>query len=237
MNNGLLVGGGVCGAVSAILMWQALKAQKELDYMQRMNATAREVSHGVMAELTGKAVPVSSSLKAPKSGQDCVYYRFHVERREQRTDKNGTRYDWVTVTDSAEAVPFFLDDGTDKVLLDLSGQKDVDALKSFEAVENNPGVSGKVMGFNLSIGNQPMRYTEHCIPVGQLVYAMGLIRQNESGASQLIRPPDERPFVVSTKSEEMLKQERKGKSFASKVGAAVFGIAAVALFYYGFTGQ
>ncbi|MFH1107345.1 MAG: GIDE domain-containing protein [Candidatus Micrarchaeota archaeon] len=231
-----IIGGGLTGAVSAFLLWRALRIQKELAYMQRMNASCNAVSHGVMAELTGKAVPSGASLKAPKSGKDCLYYRFTVERREAQHTKNGTSYSWVTVSDSAEGVPFFIDDGTGKVLMDLSGAKDVDALKSFEAVENNPAVSGNVMGVNLSFGNQPMRYTEKCIPVGQQVYALGLIRHNEDNSLQLVRPPDERPFVVSCRSEESLKAERKSHELWFKAGAGILAIISLALLYFGIAG-
>ncbi len=233
MNIPMIVGGGVLGAVSLILVWKALGAQKEFAYMQRMNASCNAVSHGVMAELSGKAVPAGASLKAPKSGKECVYYRFKAERLETRTDKNGTHSSWNTVSESAEGVPFFLDDGTGKVLLDLSGSKDIDALKTFEAVDNNPAVQGKVMGFNLSLGNQPMRYTESCIPVGQKIYALGLIRHNEDNSMQLVRPPDERPFVVSCRSEEALKAERKSHEFWFKAGAGVLGVASLVLLYFG----
>ena len=237
MNIPVIAVGAVLGAGSALVYRQSLKAQKEFDYMQRMNASCNAVSHGVMAELTGKAVPVASSLKAPKSGKDCVYYRFKVERREAQHTKNGTSYSWVVISGSAEGVPFYLDDGTGKVLLDLSGAKDVDALKSFESVDGNPAVQGNVMGFNLSLGSQPMRYTEYCIPVGQQFYAMGLVKEDENGRPHLVRPGDERPFVVSCKSEEALKSERKGQAFWLKAGAAVLGIVSLALLYFGFTGK
>lgn len=236
MNIPLVAFGGVSGAVSLILLWKALGAQKEFAYMQRMNATANAVSHGVMAELVGKAVPAGASLKAPKSGKECVYYRFKVERREAHHSKNGTSYTWTTVSESVEGVPFFIDDGTGKVLLDLSGVKDVDAMKSFESVENNPAVQGRVLGFNLSLGNQPMRYTEYCIPAGQQIYAMGLIRHNEDNSMQLVRPSDERPFLVSCRSEESLKAERKSHEFWFKAGAGILGVVALAFLYYGITG-
>lgn len=225
--------GALLGVGAAFVFRQRMKAQEELNFMARMNASVNEVSHGVMAELIGKVSPVSTALKGPKSGKDCVYYRFKVERYQAHQSKNGTTYTWDTISQDVQGVPFYLDDGTGKVMMDVSGDSGVDALKTFEGVENDPAPKMSMFGITLSGGATPMRYTEFSIPVGQPLYVLGLIQEDEKGKAHLVRPKDERPFVVSVRSEDALKGERRGRIFQYAVASGLLAAASLALVYFG----
>ncbi len=236
MNLPFVVLGGLAGVGAVMTYLKSSQLQSEFSYMQRMSATVKEVSHGVMAEITGIAEPVSSSLKSPKTQKDCVYYHYIVERREERrTQKGGTTYQWAKVTDSKQAVPFYLDDGTGKIQLDLSGVDGVDAVKTFEGVENTPtGIKAALFGFNLQLTpDTPYRFTEYALGAGSKLYALGLVKGDEKGSFHLVPPNDGRPFIVSYKSEEALKSEKSGAASKMKIASVVLGFACVGLLYFG----
>lgn len=75
--------------------------------------TCRAVAAG-RTELTGEAVPRDEPARAPFSGDPCVAATYTVE--ETRESQGGTR--WVTLEKGSVSVPFHVEDGTGRVLVD-----------------------------------------------------------------------------------------------------------------------
>ncbi len=237
MNLAYVVVGTVLGAVSVFTHFKSSQARNELEYMRRMNATVKEVTHGVMAELSGAVTPMGAKLQSPKTGKDCVYYRYIVERREERrTDKGGVRYEWAKITDSKQAVPFYLDDGTGKIQLDLSNAGGLDIMKTFEGLEESQGgIQASLFGLKIPITpNVPYRFTEYALSIGDRIYAMGLVKADEKGNLHLVPPNDGRPFMVSYKSEEALKAEKTSRARNMQIASIVLAVACIGLLYFGF---
>jgi len=69
-------------------------------------------------EVEGVVRKNESTLQPPYTDEECVYVSWEAEERERYTDDDGnTRYRWETVADGTEAVSFFLEDETGKVLV------------------------------------------------------------------------------------------------------------------------
>lgn len=68
---------------------------------------------GGEVQLHGFAAATGETLKAPKSGKACLYYRYRVQKKV--SDSDGSH--WKTIRDRARAVDFDLDDGAAKAKL------------------------------------------------------------------------------------------------------------------------
>ncbi|MHB9286146.1 hypothetical protein ACKVMT_03800 [Halobacteriales archaeon Cl-PHB] len=75
-------------------------------------------------ELHGTATPVDAPLGAPFSNEPCLYADWSVE--EYRHDPNDDGKDWQTIAQGELATPFFLEDGTGRVLVHASEDTDFD---------------------------------------------------------------------------------------------------------------
>jgi hypothetical protein len=78
----------------------------------------RSIAMGLV-EVHGKAQPVTQKLAtSPVSQTPCLFYKVDIERY-QRDSKGGGS--WQHYKTDADGVPFYLDDGTGKVLVDAHG--------------------------------------------------------------------------------------------------------------------
>jgi hypothetical protein len=69
-------------------------------------------------ELAGAVREFESHLNPPYTDDDCVYVKWEAEKRERYTDDEGhTHYRWETVAEGREALAFFIEDDTGKVLV------------------------------------------------------------------------------------------------------------------------
>lgn len=77
----------------------------------------RSIAMGLV-EIHGKARPAAETLvNGPVSGMPCLFYRVDIERWVK--DKQGGH--WSHYKTDANGLPFYLEDGTGKVLLDAHG--------------------------------------------------------------------------------------------------------------------
>lgn len=70
-------------------------------------------------ELEGIAEPDGGTIEAPFTDEECLHIDWEVE--EWRKDPDDDDYDWATVAKGARSVPFYLDDGTGRVLVRADG--------------------------------------------------------------------------------------------------------------------
>lgn len=154
-------------------------------------------------EVKGDAESAGRTLTSPLSRKDCLGYRYKVEERRRRTDSEGnTEYEWVTIEDETRTLPFYVDDGTDRVLVDadradvnLKESHEVDTgriekgllyrlyewirgLFGYEARERYPEIPDETLE---EIKNPPRRrrHSEYYIGLGESVYVFGEAMRSE----------------------------------------------------------
>lgn len=143
-----------------------------------------------LVELYGEAEPYFILIKAPLTGEDCVFYKYLVERYETK-GKNSV---WVTVVNNASYHnPFYLNDDTGKVLINL---------QSVELHMDEPdftfetGPCGKEypqpllsfltqnsIRYKTFFGRFRMRFKEWRIHRKDKIYVLGSAQKNENLAS------------------------------------------------------
>lgn len=138
------------------------------------------------AEIKGTIESKDSPLEAPFTNEDCVYYEYKVEEYKMGTDDRN----WETVDEGSEHTPFYVDDGTGKMLVipdddatyesesEYKKEVDNDEQKSEinEFIENNP---------DLSYSDNSRRYKQKIIDDKDSGYVFGTvqIRQNSGDES------------------------------------------------------
>lgn len=176
-------------------------------------------------ELYGTAESIDDDvLTSPFSGEDCVMYKYKIE--EYR--RSGDDYDWVTVDADRDGVPFYLDDGTGRVVVDPEGVSlnvPQDNLYSVDDHEQPPGdVQGGSVG--LVSDSNDRRYHEHYVTPGEEIYVYGEAFRRD-GDVVVNKRMDTPMFMVSDSSEEELVDSMSGSVVLSTVGGLV--LAAVGL--------
>ena len=81
--------------------------------------------------LTGRGVLATENgtlLKAPKTGTECFYFSYLLEREERDSDGDTT---WVTVENYERSVPFELKDGSGQILIRQSSDIDYSLKKDY----------------------------------------------------------------------------------------------------------
>lgn len=78
-------------------------------------------------EVTGTVSPIPEKLEQPLSEGDCVYAEWRVEEKqeikyehEDNSSRTKTDEQWIEVEKQTETVPFYIDDGTGKLLVDTT---------------------------------------------------------------------------------------------------------------------
>ncbi|MDY7081193.1 MAG: GIDE domain-containing protein, partial [Halobacteria archaeon] len=72
-------------------------------------------------EFKGKAEKHEETLTSPFSDEECVAYTYGIEEYTKYHTDDGTEYKWKSVEAGKRAVPFFVNDGTGRVLVDPDG--------------------------------------------------------------------------------------------------------------------
>ena len=141
------------------------------------HVTIAEFPEGAPARIVGR-VEDGERLTAPLSGRACVFYEAIVEQYHS----NGKSGSWRTIIRESHGVPFALDDGTGRALVDPSGaqlavEKDSttrsgsfdDATPVEESFLARHGMQSK--GWML---NKRLRYREGALEIGETIAVCGL---------------------------------------------------------------
>jgi len=136
-----------------------------------------------LVEVYGKVASAGTMLKSPFGGDDCVYYKYHIDEYRQ-TGKNAH---WVTVRKGEERMRFYLDDGTGQVLVDPKGA----GIETSEDYRYDSGwgkdpprmvmdfLDGNGMKHEGFLGtNKQLRFIEHNIAPSDKLYVMGTAADN-----------------------------------------------------------
>ena len=167
-----------------------------------------QLAQGQYAEIKGSA-SCEQPLQAPEAGTACVYYSYHLKRRERRRDSSGrTRYHWRTIDSGSSRVPFTLADSTGKVTVDPDGAKIDDAPVVVDRYvqpgeKMTEGVLKTVLQASTMLtGGHRQKIEVRAIPVGRQLYILGDV-QHAAGDELRVAKGDNK-FLISTKSEEQL---------------------------------
>jgi hypothetical protein len=121
-------------------------------------------------------------MRSPLKGVDCYYYQSTVWERRQR----GKNSEWVKVAEENLHVPFYVDDSTDKVLVDPRGA-DMDLHCDFQEEYHRsilfagPEMPVGVQEFLARHGVDPdkrIKVEEHCIKPKNFLFVLGTLSQN-----------------------------------------------------------
>lgn len=133
-----------------------------------------EDTHG---RVVGRALPLTEQLAGPLTGRPCVYYIAMVE--EQRSTGRSTY--WKTVASETRGVPFVLEDGTGRAIVDPNGAQvalDFDANSKSGTFDNADPVQEAFLARHGQksqgwVFNKSLRYREAMIEVGEMIAVLG----------------------------------------------------------------
>jgi len=137
-------------------------------------STIRGASLGVV-EVSGKIVG-PYTITAPLSEQDCFYYRTVAWTGGERA--------WHKAAEESLSAPFFLDDGTGKLLVDACGaQAELPAAFAEEYSSTAPDYVLRFLSRRGISSGLAVKLEEYVVRQGDTLFAMGTLRENASGHS------------------------------------------------------
>ena len=101
-------------ALGIFLLYRGLKLLKFKRMVINMPTSKIKSLAMGFVEINGQVEEGEELLKSPINKKDCVYYDLSIERYERR----GKRSSWVTIKSDDDSTLFYLNDGSDKVLVD-----------------------------------------------------------------------------------------------------------------------
>lgn len=139
----------------------------------------RSASMGLI-EISGLAIGPHVIL-SPLRKAECYYYRTLAWELKQR----GKNSEWIKVADEALHVPFYVDDNTDKLLIDPTGAEmdlHCDLHEEYhESLFLGSDVPEAVSGFLARHGVTPrakIKVEEYCIKPENFLFVLGTLSQN-----------------------------------------------------------
>ena len=172
----------VIGAIAGIYLFYrgfCLLQRKRL-ILNTPASKIRSASMGLV-EISGLATG-PYVMRSPLKAVDCYYYQSTAWEMRQR----GKNSEWVKVAEENLHVPFYIDDSTDKVLVDPRGA-DMDLHCDFHeeyhrsVLFEGPEMPLSVQDFLVRHGVDPdkrIKVEEHCIKPKNFLFVLGTLSQN-----------------------------------------------------------
>lgn len=234
--------------IGIALVWYGFHRHRQRRLMTD-TATSEVESAAVGAvELTGTVERAAGTVTAPLTAEECVVVDYEVEEYKRHDD---LAKEWVTVDSAVVAEPFYLNDGTGRMLVDppeWSSNYDVSEenrrREGFDSTAAQPDALDAFLvdhtGASPTSG-YPRRYTQEVIPVGSEAFVFGDAESAEdvevavdlgaasAGAalSDLVVTEDEdtEMFLLSDKRQDELVAGRRYSLVAwGIVGVGVFSL-------------
>ena len=161
--------------VAASLVWnEKALIRRELRSASRVDIA--ELREGRTGRIVGK-VGDGETLQAPFTGRSCVFYEATVEEY-RSSGKTGS---WRQVVREARGVPFVLDDGTGRAIVDPGGARidvDIDMTTRSGTFDDATPIEEQFLtrhGLRATgwVFNKSLRYREGVIEVGETIAVMG----------------------------------------------------------------
>ncbi len=140
----------------------------------------RSASMGLV-EISGQAVG-PYTISAPACGLDCFYYRTIAWELKQ----SGKNKEWVKVAEESLHVPFFLDDGTGRLLVDCNGaetdlHRDLHEQYRHSFFSADDPVPDGIRSFLARHGvssEHELKVDEYCIKPKNFLFVLGTLSEN-----------------------------------------------------------
>lgn len=198
-------------------------------------SAVRSMAGGVV-ELEGKAV-AETTIEAPFSGADCLFYTYAVE--EGLPDDDAGR-DWVHQAKDSDRDAFLLDDGTGRVRVDPRGAElwmPADLSERYEDIDDAPAqVRWAMEQEGLDDISNPFRFSETYLEPGDEVYVLGEAIDRPGRASArneqnlVVADGDSAPaFLIADSTEEELSEQLTENVRFALVGGGVLVLVGEAL--------
>jgi hypothetical protein len=166
----LFLGLAVIGGARLALRWIRLARLVEDTPRSRVRSAAQGY-----VELAGRALFLEGTENvAPLTRRPCVWWRYRVQQRTETRSGGKRREHWRTVSQGKSDVPFLLDDGTGRCIVQPLGA-DVMTGESTTWYGNEPWPSGPP-GKTTHFGRREYRYFEERIYADVNVYVLGGFR-------------------------------------------------------------
>jgi hypothetical protein len=148
-----------------------------------LNTPASKIRSAAMGlvEINGLAVGPYTML-APITGVPCYYFRTTAWQWQQR----GKNSEWVKVADESLHVPFFLEDNTGRILVNLQGAE-MDIHRDFHdefgttLFSSSLGIPSNIASFLARNGvstDKKIKVDEYCIKPKNALFILGTLAQN-----------------------------------------------------------
>jgi len=181
-SDGRLLGAAVVGALAGLYWFYKgfrLLQRKRL-ILNTPASRIRSASMGLV-EISGLAVG-PYVCTSPLKRIDCYYYRSVAWELKQR----GKNSEWVKVAEETLHVPFYVDDNTDRVLVDPRGADmdlhcDLQEQYNRSAIFGSSEMPGNVAEFLMRHGADPdkhIKVEERCIKPKNFLFVLGTLSQN-----------------------------------------------------------
>ncbi|MFH0874906.1 MAG: GIDE domain-containing protein [archaeon] len=200
-----------------------------------------DVKPGII-EVTGVAHSAKEKpLKSPLTSKDCFYYKYNIEEKHTKRDNKGhTTTSWKTIRSGVDSVPFYVDDGSGKVLID---PKEADlSVKINEQANSSFGkdppehikafLKANNISFEGFLGiNKTMRYNELLITQNQKLFIIGTAQEGEGGLT-IKKGTAEKLFMVSDSEEKDILKSYGMKYWSNLIGGIFFVLLGLGLFFF-----
>ncbi|MFW6151464.1 MAG: LemA family protein [Verrucomicrobiota bacterium] len=144
----LIAGGIVLGRMS-------FSSVAQMRQLERIPATVVNAVLPGEINIQGQAQRLDRTLKAPRTGSECLYYRYLVERK--KVDSDGD-VSWVTERDVNDSVDFILADATGSIVVRPDNRVKFSTAKSYSTTSGN------------------RRYSEWRIEPGDSLFVFGYVQ-------------------------------------------------------------
>jgi len=162
--------GFVAGIYAFIRGFVLLRRKRFIQNIPR--STIRGAPLGLV-EVSGK-VEGPYTIIAPMSEEDCFYYRAVVWSK-------GERSPWRKAAEESLAAPFFLDDGTGKMMVDPRGaETDLPPVFAEEYESDVPDHLQHFLSRHAVPSGFPLKLEEYCVRSGDALFVMGTLRENHA---------------------------------------------------------
>lgn len=170
---------GVCIGIYGFALGLRILKRKRL-ILNTPASKIRSASMGLV-EISGMAIG-PHVITSPLKQVECYYYRSIAWQLKQ----SGKNSQWIKVADETLYIPFYVDDSTDKLLIDPTGA-DLDLHCDFEE-QYQPSVTFQDSEVPVSVeeflvrhgvsSNARIKVEEHCIKPEDFLFVLGTLSQN-----------------------------------------------------------
>jgi hypothetical protein len=211
-----VIGAGITAlATSATFFsWQTWRSLERARTIEDIPTAKARSAHQGYVELEGTGQQMDGEpIIAPLSGLPCVWYRYRVERQETYEEAGRTRQRWVAIESGQSTDVFWLEDDTGRVAVDPVGAeitpKHKDVWNSHADLIGFARQPAQVVQFLAKHrSGERLRFTEERINPRDHIYAIGLLRNLGSHASQPTVDEEVRELLRQWKADQALLKER-----------------------------